>query len=97
MSSNLSKLKFMAKARELQAAKTNPTTTPTTTASTSIGDEAAKLATLEDARWVLVADVSDVTRKDAKVDPILKKGVVFRRSFGGLNPVVEQRTGRIQV
>ena len=89
MSSNLSKLKFMAKARELQAAKQPQAEEPSRVGGVSV---------LDDARWVLVPEISEsaVPRKDA-VDPISRKSVVFRRSFGGFNPVLDQRGGKISI
>lgn len=92
MSSNLSKMKFMAKARELQAAKQGLSAAP------DVERDALKTSALEETRWVAVSGVSDVgvSRREVQVDPLSRKGsIIVRRSFGGFNATVEQRTGKV--
>ena len=79
MSSNLSKLKFMAKARELRDVSASKQPQAAT--------ESARVSALDEARWVLVPEVGEppaVSEKDGKFP-------AFRRSFGGFNTVVETR------
>ena len=77
LSKNVEKLRFMAKARETEERK-------------KIASQAA--SKIDDSRWVANPDVTeDMIPPAPKCEPLKGKGITPRRSFGGFNPLIEQR------
>jgi len=46
----------------------------------------------DEARWVAFPEVTDEGTAHAKCEPLKGKGITPRRSFGGFNVFIEQRT-----
>ena len=77
LSKNVEKLRFMAKARESEERK-------------KIATQAA--SKLDDSRWVANPEITDdMIAPPRKCEPLKGKGITPRRSFGGFNPLIEQR------
>ena len=75
-SSNVSKLRFMTKARE-----------PTADAPTVTGD-----APESDEKWALsVLDTTKLKQDDSTARKLISINTIPRRSYGGANPYIEQQ------
>lgn len=77
LSKNVEKLRFMAKAKESEERK-------------KIEGQASQK--IDESKWVAFEDISiDSIPAKPKCEPLKGKGILPRRSFGGFNPLLEQK------
>jgi len=80
LSKNVEKLRFMAKAKESEERKKI---------------ESAMATKADESRWVANAEISDdQVTPQPRCEPLKGKGITPRRSFGGFNTFIEQRSKR---